>query len=211
MTNYREIMDQPQRFNDDGKAMTKQELAQAIAKLPAEAKEEFAESRAIQLSSVERSIIKDSDQCPQCVANNDPRKVPVHPNCHCNVVTDGVETGVVDGSSRLLDVLRTVDGFVDLNMIGDADLPPAIQLDPSTVAVFDPEDVRFGDLAKWLEQIQPYLTATDQYIAIVVDDDSEEALTLIEETISAIAENPEQLAEAIRNKKLWFGIAQAVI
>lgn len=170
------------------------------------------ESRAARLSTLNRAIIKDSDKCPLCVANNDPRKVPVHPNCHCDVVTNEVETGVADNSSRLLDVIRAADGFIDIDVIGaDAEVPAAIQLNPETVAVFDPENVRFADLARWLEQMQPYLEASDQYVSIVVDDDTDEALTQIEETLSQIAENPEQLAEAIRNKKLWFGIAQAVV
>lgn len=169
------------------------------------------ESRAARLSTLNRYIIKDSDKCVLCVANNDPRKVPVHPNCHCDVVTNEVETGVVDGSSRLLDVLRTTDEFIELETITGAELPEAIQINPETVAVFDPNDVRFADLARWLEQVQPYLEATNQYISIVVDDDTDEALVQIEETIEAIAEDPEVLVEAIRNKKLWFGIAQAVI
>lgn len=170
------------------------------------------ESRAARLSNVNRVIIKDSDKCPLCVANDDPRKVPVHPNCHCDVVTNEVETGVVDSSSRLLDVIRSADGIIDIDVIGsDAELPDAIQINPETVAVFDPENVRFADLARWLEQMQPYLQATNQYISIVVDEDTDEAIAQIEETLSHIAENPEEIVEAIRNKKLWFGIAQAVI
>lgn len=169
------------------------------------------ETRAIRLSNVDRTIIKDSDKCLACVANNDPRNVPVHPNCHCDVVTENIETGVVENTSSLLDVLRAADGLVDFEMMGDSDIPEAIQLNPQTAAVFDPENVRFADLAKWLEQIQPYLENADTYISIVVDEDSEEALTQISETLSAIAEDPEQIAEAIRNKKLWFAIGQAVI
>lgn len=169
-----------------------------------------SESRASRLSTVERRIIKDSDQCPQCVANNDPHNVPVHPNCHCDVVTDAVETGVAEPSSRLLDVLHSADGFMEIVGV-DTEMPTAIQMNPETVAVFDSENVRFGDLARWLEQVQPYLEASNQYVSIVVDDDTDEALQEIEDTISEIAEDPELLAQAIRSKKLWFGIAQAVI
>lgn len=167
------------------------------------------ESRALRVSTVNRQIIKDSDKCPQCVANNDPRNVPVHPNCHCSIVTDEVETGVVDPSSRLLDVLRAGQELVELEVV-NGELPAAIQLNPETIAVFDPEDVRFGDLARWLEQVQPYLDNADTYLSIVVDDDSDEALSQISDTVEAISENPELLAEALRSKKLWFSIAQAV-
>jgi hypothetical protein len=169
------------------------------------------ETRAVRLSTLNRQIIKDSDKCPQCVANNDPRNVPVHPNCHCDVVTDEVETGVVDSGSRLLDVLRTGQDLLQLEAIGANELPAAVQLNPETVAVFDPEDVRFADLARWLEQMQPYLDASEQYVAIVVDEDSGEALEEIEGTLEAIAQDPEQIAQALRNKKLWFAIGQAVI
>lgn len=177
----------------------------ALALLPTK-----SESRALRLSSLNRQIIKDSDKCPLCVANNDPKKVPVHPNCHCNVVTDSVETGVVGSDSRLLDVLRTVDGFVEVEVV-NGELPAAVQLNPETVAVFDPNDVRFADLARWLEQMQPYLEASDQYLAIVVDDDSDEALAEVEETLALIAENPDEVLQALQNKKLWFAIGQAVI
>ena len=205
-----DLFDAPQGiFDNTGRRLTAQELKDRFKDV--DKLQTSFESRAVRLSTVNRHIIKDSDKCVLCVANNDPRKVPVHPNCHCDVVTNEVETGVVDGSSRLLDVLRTADEFVDIGVVGDTQLPEAIQINPETVAVFDPDNVRCADLARWLEQVQPYLEATNQYISIVVDDDTDEALVQIEETIEAIAEDPEALVEAIRNKKLWFGIAQAVI
>jgi hypothetical protein len=144
-----------------------------------------------------------------CVANNDPKNVPVHPNCHCDVVTDSVETGMVESGSRLLDVFRTADGLLDIEVV-NGELPEAIQLNGETVAVFDATSVRFGDLARWLEQMEPYLNAADQYLAIVVDDDTSEALQQAEETLSAIAANPEEIADALKNKKLWLAITKAV-
>jgi hypothetical protein len=167
------------------------------------------EKRGISLSTVERSIIKDSDKCKLCVANNDPRKVPIHPNCHCDVITDSVQTGTVDRSSKLLDILQVGDEF-EIELAGDEPLPTAIQLNPETVAVFDPNDVRFSDLARWLEQMDTLLQGANQYVSIVVDEDTDEALAEVEEALAIIAEDPTELAEQLRNKKLWFAISQAV-
>lgn len=166
------------------------------------------ETRASRLSTVERRIIKDSDQCPLCVANNDPKKVPVHPNCHCDVLTDSVEIGVADPESRLLQLLRNTD--IPMDLIGEGELPAAIQVNPATVAINDIEDVRFADLTRWLEQIQPYLEQTGQYITMVIDEDTEEAVAQIEELAALAAEDSQQIIEGLRTGKLWFSIAQAV-
>jgi hypothetical protein len=167
------------------------------------------ESRASRLSTVERRIIKDSDQCPQCVANDDPRNVPVHPNCHCDVVTDSVETGTAEPTSRFLETLTR--DVIEMDVF-EAEIPEAVQLNPETVALFDSENVRYADLARWLEQIEPYLNQADNYVAIVVDDDSDEAAAQLQESIEAIAEDLENFNEEfVQNKKLWFSIAQAVI
>jgi len=188
-----------------------EDIQRLLAEIPARANRYYApESRASRVSKMEREIIKDSDKCPQCVANNDPRKVPVHPNCHCDVVTRSVETGVADPGSPLLGVINTIDGLMEIEVV-NGEVPTAIQMNGETVAIFDADDVRFADLARWLEQMGPYLEATDQYVSIVVDDDTEEAIAQVSETLEIIAQDPELLAEAIRNKKLWFGIAQAVI
>lgn len=167
-----------------------------------------SDSRSSRLSTLERRIIKDSDQCPQCVANDDPRNVPVHPNCHCSVITDSVEYGVADSENRFLSSVLSADEVVTY---GDVVLEDSgIQLNPETVAILDAENVRWGDLARWLEQMQPYLEVTDQYISIIVDDDTDEALAQVEEAVSTVIDDSEQLTEAIRNKKLWFAIAKAV-
>jgi hypothetical protein len=209
----------PITMDDRTKVLDAMGEADSIQEMPADVQQILSkmqsnamarsESRAIPLSKVERSIIKDSDKCPLCVANNDPKNVPVHPNCHCDVVTDSVETGMVESGSRLLDVFRTADGLLDIEVV-NGELPEAIQLNGETVAVFDATSVRFGDLARWLEQMEPYLNAADQYLAIVVDDDTSEALQQAEETLSAIAANPEEIADALKNKKLWLAITKAV-
>lgn len=207
MTNYQEIMDQPQRFKDDGVAMTKEELAQAIANLPDVVKEDATESRAIRLSTLDRQIIKDSDQCPQCIANNDPRNVPVHPNCHCNVVTDQVETGVVDPESRLLDVLRVGQQLIDMEVIDGSELPTGIQLNPETIAVFDPEDVRWADLARWVEQMSSHLT-NSQYITLIIEEDE-----VLDDIAASIVESSVAVGTTdtvVRSQQLWFAIAKAV-
>jgi hypothetical protein len=168
------------------------------------------ESRATSLSTVERRIIKDSDQCPLCVNNNDPRKVPVHPNCHCDVITDSVEMGVADPASRLFSPFN--QELIDI-VIGEdgAILPESIQLEPGSVAVFDPENVRWADLMRWLEQVQPYLEQANMYVSIVIDEDAEEAAEQVEQVIDLLATDVEAGLEALQTKKFWFAMAKAAI
>lgn len=168
-------------------------------------KNQQAESRS--LSTVERRIIKSPKICNLCRDNNDPNNVPVHPNCDCSVVTDSISTGVAEAKSRFLNTLQAKA----IEIISDGEIPSAIQLNSDTVSIMDSNEVRWGDLARWLEQIQPYLEAGDQYISIIVDDDSEEAIAQVEEAISVIAEDTEQFTEAVLNKKLWFSLAKAVV
>lgn len=169
------------------------------------------ESRASRQSNVERRIIKDSDQCPLCVANNDPTKVPVHPNCHCDVITDSIEEGVADPDSRFFVPLN--QELIDIIMPGDEVLPAgtSIQLDPATAAILDAENVRWADLTRWLQQMEPYLQQGAQYLSIVVDSDTDEAVQQIEELISTIAEDIENFPEAIQNRNLWFALAKSVV
>lgn len=172
--------------------------------------EEQEETRAATVSTLERRIIKDSDQCSLCINNNDPKKVPVHPNCHCDVITDSVQTGVVEPGSRFLDPLN--QELVDFVMTDSGDiLPDSIQLQPDSVAVFDPEDVRWADLMRWLEQMQPYLEQANMYVSLVVDEDTDEALAEVEEVIDLLSSDVEAGLEALQTKKFWFAMAKAGI
>ncbi len=170
------------------------------------------ESRASQLSKVERRIVKKSSICERCRLNDDPNNVPVHPHCDCDVISDSIESGVADPQSRFLqpmtpdDVPMQLFGFDEL-----IDLPPGIQLNPDTVAILDGDTARFSDLARWLEQMEPYLQQGSQFVSIVVDEDTDEAVQQVSETVEAIAEDTDQFAEAIRNRKMWFAIAKSVV
>lgn len=170
-----------------------------------------SERRASRLSTVERRIIKDSDKCPQCVANNDPRNVPVHPNCHCDVITDSIEAGVADNENRFFDALSLDMEDIEIIVNGDWPEGAALQLDPATAAILDSENARWADLERWLTQMQPYLESGERYLSIVVDDDTDEALAEAEEALATIAEDSEQLVEALTSRKLWFAIGQAVV
>lgn len=167
------------------------------------------ESRASRLSTVERTIVKDSIHCKECQANNDPNKVPVHPNCQCNVITDSIESGVADPTHRLFNVLNP--NTVDMITPDGVDIPAAIQLDPATTAILDPENARWADLMRWLEQMQPYLEQANLYVSIVVDDDTDEALAEVEEVIDLLASDIEAGLEALKTGKFWFSIAKAAI
>lgn len=190
-------VDSPEDFPDDVK--------QILAKLLSSTSKQ---SRASQLSTVERRIIKSNNICERCRLNNDPNNVPVHPNCDCNVVTDSITTGVANPASRFLESL-TRDS-IDIEVVNGELESAGIQLEPGSVAIMDVENVRFGDLARWLESVQPYLDAGANYVSIVIDDDTEEAIAQVQEAVEAIAEDSEQIIEAIQNRKLWFSIAKAV-
>jgi len=205
-----DLLDRPHGlFDENGETLPATEIRKRIKDLPALRTEFENESRASRLSTVERRIIKDSIHCKQCQDNNDPDKVPVHPHCQCDVITDSVEAGVVDPDSRLLNVLNRQ--LIDIEMAGDSVVPDAIQLNPETAAVLDGENARWADLTRWLEQIQPYLEQGSNYLAIVVDDDTDEAIQQVEEFVSTITEDIEQFPEAIRNKNLWFSLAKSVV
>lgn len=161
------------------------------------------------LSTVERRIVKDSIHCKQCTENNDPRKVPVHPHCQCNVITDSVESGVADTDSRFFNPQSLIDMGIEV-LGGELGAGQGILLDPATTAILEAENVRFADLARWLETMQPYLDAGAQYVSIVVDDDTQDAIEQVGETISTIAEDSGDVTEAIQNRKLWFSLAKAV-
>jgi hypothetical protein len=169
------------------------------------------ESRASELSTVERRIVKQPNICKLCLENNDPRKVPVHPNCDCNVVTDSITSGAVDKQSRFLQTLSRAN--MDIETIVGDEFHGDLILDPETVAIMDAEDVRFSDIAKWLEIVQPYLDKLDRaydYVSIAVDDDTQDAVQQVQETVDQLAEGSEDFAEAIKTKKLWFALAKAV-
>lgn len=202
-------MDERNRINEAmGQADSIENMPQDIQQLLARG---MAEKRETRLSNVERRIIKDSDQCPLCVANNDPSNVPVHPNCHCDVITDSIEEGVADPDSRFLQPLNRE--LIDIIIGDDTDLPSdaSIQLDPNTAAILDAENVRWADLTRWLQQMEPYLQQGAQFMAIVVDEDTEEAVQEVEELVSTIAEDIEQFPQAIQDRKLWFALAKSVV
>lgn len=180
---------------------------EAIAELVA--RDLDGEYRAVRVSNVERRIIKDSIHCKQCTENNDPNNVPVHPNCQCNVITDSVESGVADPTSRFFSPLETAKTAIEL--FGEGELPTSIQLNPETVSILDPENVRFADLARWLEQMEPYLDQGAQYLSIVVDDDTDEAVQQVQETVETVASGIEDIPEALRHRKLWFALAKSVV
>jgi hypothetical protein len=178
-------------------------------------KEGFAkddESRASRTSKVERRIVKKQTICERCRLNEDPNNVPVHPHCDCDVVTDSLESGVADPESRFFSQLSPAN--IAMEIIageGGVELPAAVQLNSDTVAILDGETARFADLARWMEQMQPYLDQGAQYLSIVVDDDTDEAVQQTAETIQSVAEGTTDLSEAIKSRKLWFALAKSVV
>lgn len=155
------------------------------------------------LSSVDRSVDRQTDYCKQCAANTDPANVPVHPGCNCDVRTDAVQIGVADPEHPFVKgpVLRSESTvFEDLLEIA---LPDGVQLDSSSIAILDPEDARYGDILRWLEQIQSTLETAD-YVVIAIDT-AEQTQELIEEIGTAA-----ELSSDVLDKRLWLAIGKGV-
>jgi hypothetical protein len=198
-------------FAQDREALAEEDRANPYHDKAMDNTNQRSEPRASRVSKVERRIIKKQNICERCRLNEDPNNVPVHPNCDCDVVTDSLESGVADPESRFFKELTFDNIAMEIvSAEGGIDLPSAIRLDPDTAAILDGENVRFADLARWLEQMQPYMDAGAQYVSIVVDDDTPEAVQQTTETLQSIAEGSTDFSEAIKSRKLWFALAKAV-
>lgn len=157
------------------------------------------------LSKVDRTIHRGFDSCELCRTNTDPRNVPVHPHCTCDIATQDVEVGQTPSDHPNFRVMSTADE--EIVFLSESDLPVAITMDPATTAVLDVNDFRFGDVARWLEQVQPYLVATDQFLSIV--ELSDENVGQAADVAEALAEGTD-IVEAISAKRIWLSIAKAV-
>jgi hypothetical protein len=207
-----DLFEQPHGlFNDDGQTLTADEVEKEKQRLAAKiAVAESDESRALRMSTVTRSVNTGTDSCLLCRSNTDPSKVPLHPNCTCDVKSDDVETGVVSNEHPYFRVLQTATEDI-LLVAEDMEMPNGIQLDSASTAVLDLENLRFADLARWLEQAQPYIDAGAEYVSIVVDEETGEAAEEIVTVLEGIASGTQELPEGIRNKQMWLSIAKAVV
>lgn len=155
------------------------------------------------------------DNCEACRTNTDPRKVPVHPNCNCEVITQSVETGVdveawqpIEQWVRENGQLRFIQG--NLGQSAEAGVAPAVDMgddllnitmealtfDPSTVTVLEIEDARWSDVERWLETVNPLLM-TGNY-AVTFLEDPGEAAEQTQEVIE-LSENLLTFTEKIQN------------
>src|ERR1043166_4975806 len=130
-----DLFEQPHGiFDDNGQTLLATEIEEQKKLLPAKiAASEADESRASRLSKVERRIVKKSSICERCRLNDDPNKVPVHPHCDCDVITDSLESGVADPTSRFFNPLTVRDMAMEM-IATDVELPAAIQLNADTAA-----------------------------------------------------------------------------
>lgn len=163
------------------------------------------QSRSI-LSNLTRTVVKDNSYCKQCAENDDPRKVPVHPRCQCNVATENVQIGQVPHDHPNFRAISTANE--EIVFLGENDLPAAITLDPATTGVLDIEDLRFGDLARWLEQVEPLLSSADTVLTIM--DEFQENVGDAADVVAVAAEGAESAAEAIKTRRIWFGLSKVV-
>lgn len=155
------------------------------------------------LSVVTRTVHRGVDSCLLCRNNTDPKAVPLHPHCTCNITTDDVQLGQLPRDNRNFQVISTADE--EIVFLSESDLPAAIVLDPATTGAIAIEELRYGDLARWLEQVGPTLSGADQLISIISEfDENEEDLADVSESIVEGAE------DIVENRRVWFGIAKVV-
>jgi hypothetical protein len=165
------------------------------------------DSRSLKLSTITREVHRGTDSCIQCRTNTDPSKIPVHPNCTCNAATNDIEIGQIPGDDSHFKVISTRDQ--DTIYLSESDLPAALTFDPATTGVVDIEDLRFEDLARWAEKIQPYLEGTNAYLS-VFSEDSTENIQQTTELVGEVTDDIQTLNEAVKTRRVWFGVAEAV-
>lgn len=122
------------------------------------AKERGVEGRTERrFSVVTREVDRVGDNCPECQANSDPNKIPVHPGCNCDAKTTEVETGV-----------------------DPTDLPDLrdIVADANTAAALPLQGMRYGDFLRWAEQISNDLGDLEA-ITAVLDEEADTFWALV--------------------------------
>jgi hypothetical protein len=176
-------------------------------------KQQLPEIRA--LSKVDRAVVRLGDNCPECIANNDPTRVPVHPGCDCEVMTDSVQFGVDAASFQPAEQWIRENGtlrFVQGNRgFPDSEAPEPVEptldnirIESGSVTILDIQDARFSDVQKWLEQLQPLLEAGDTMVTIIV----EEAESTVD--LAQLAAGAETLQDFISGR-LMLAVSKVVI
>jgi hypothetical protein len=155
------------------------------------------------LSSVDRSVDRQIDYCKLCAENTDPANVPVHPGCNCDVRTDAVETGVADPEHPFVKGPLLRSESTPFEDILELVIPDGVELDPASIAILDPENMRYGDVLRWLEQIQAGLDRVD-YVVMAVDTSED-----IQDTLDTIGTAAELSSDAL-SRKLWLAIGKGV-
>lgn len=157
----------------------------------------YAETRAGLMSTVERKVHLIGASCKRCAANTDPYKVPVHPGCNCDVVTESVDVGVDP------EHLRVLEDWISRNLPVDQH----VRMIPGTTSVLPMDDLRFGDLAKWLEMAGGFLD-TAEVITIITDDDESLQAALEAAVVGGtITPAPDS---GIARRRLWLGLGSVV-
>lgn len=151
------------------------------------------------LSTVDRVVVKHEKLCNQCLANDDPANVPVHPGCQCDVRTDNVELAVGESDHPLMQAIMQEGN--DFKMMADVVSPDGVKLDPRSIAVIDAEELRYGDMTKWLEQAQGLLNQAD-YVAVAIDEGHQQ----IQELSAGV-----EITEAALRKRIWIATAKALM
>ena len=128
--------------------------------------------RSLPLANVTRQVIRDTNPCPQCQANNDPQNIPVHFGCDCSIITDSIDPKPVS-ENEFSDLIRFLSQF---DVIDPVVIRPGTIL-PSNLAVLRDTlvniglDLRFSDLRTYLQQNQELLNAGN-VLAIMTQDTS---------------------------------------
>lgn len=124
--------------------------------------------RALTPSTIERTIEKSGRACPQCEANNDPNKVPVHPGCHCGVQTVSLSRGVDPEDAQSIAERANESLLHQFGLDPEADIPEAFKVAEDTVAVIAEEGFRFADFSEWFFSTAENLNSKTELWAMIV-------------------------------------------
>ena len=113
--------------------------------------------QSIEAMTPNRSVVHSAKACPQCTANLDPTKVPVHVNCDCSVTTDSIEVPHQDPEIAQRIAVKMSENLGDFWPLTD-----------SLVAI---SGLRYSDILAYRELFQSFLLDPSYQLIMAVETD----------------------------------------
>lgn len=133
-----------------------------------------AEKRMIPSAKVTRTVVWDPSPCPQCRANTDPDKVPVHPGCQCDVRTESIETDQPADKDiqALVNLIEATTDIVtpDQIRVNAEPILQSLAIKPETVVAIDGK-LRFSDLLTYVSDHEDLVNNANSFVGLLIDDE----------------------------------------